>query len=330
MALTSTACHRGAAPFDRALDRAATEARAGNIDQARQSYREAFDAAKDHDQEIEARYRELLLIRSVETAAALIQLAHTYPDAARAPRCLLDAGRIYKRAGQTEAAQNAFYELLVRYPASASAGSGFQQILAELRRKDPSGHAERSFIAKNRAQLSARGEEVLFRDADALEQSDAGAAIFAYESLAQRYPLPEGRYADEALLRAARLRLSAGDAAGALAVTETIMAANEKSLMVGSYTRSGYAEAAFLRATILRDQMKDSGAAIRAFEQFPALFPKSRLRDDALHAAAELYLAEGRSEEACAAIRRLEQVDPGSRFRRVEATFCALEPRPSR
>lgn len=320
--LISTACHYRPSAFDQALAQANERTRQGDITGARESYQEATETATTSDEEVEARYRAILLGKDPSAARSLVELARAFPSATRAPRCLLDAGRIYRRSGHIDQAMSAFRELITSYPSSASASSGLREILNELRKQDPSGEAERSFIAENRERLVALREELDFRAALALEESDVKAAILAYEDLARSHPLPEGRYTDEALLRAAKLRLSKGDAAGALAVTDAVMRANEKSLMVGSYTRSSYAEAAYLRATILRDHQKDRNAAAKAFERFPSQFPRSRLRDDALHAAAEIYRAEGRRTEACVLIRRLAEVDPDSRFRRSEGEYC--------
>lgn len=319
IALFCVACHRGASPYDQALARAAEHARRGELEDAQQDYKNAHDLGRDQDERVEALYRALSLKKD---AKGLIRLARNHPSATRAPRCLLDAGRIYQRAGQTEQALAAFRELVLSYPQSASAPSGLREILRELLSQDPSGGASLAFLAQNRTHLGPLDEEVRYREAALLESSDPDAAILAYEELARRYPLPEGVFADEALLRAATLRRARGDIDGALLVLMEMKKANEKALMVGSYTRSSYADAAYLYATVLRDDKRDLGAAARAFEAFPSEFPKSRLRDDAIEAAARVYLMLGEGARACATIRSLADVDPESRYRKKEPEFC--------
>lgn len=322
IALSCFACHHKPSPFDQALARAADQARRGEISSARESYQKAHALGRDQDERVEALYRGLSLSKD---ASGLFRLARENPSAERAPRCLLDAGRIYRRAGRAEEALSVFRELLSSYPESASAASGLRELLRELLRRDPSGASSLAFIAKNRVRLSALDEELRYREAALLETSEPEAAIFAYEELARRYPLPEGVFADEALLRAAKLRRARGDIEGALLVLTEIEKANERSLMVGSYTRSSYAEAAYLRATILRDDKRDLRAAARAFEAYPDAFPKSRLRDDAIAAAAKIYLTLGDGARACACIHRLAEVDPKSRHRREEPLFCGRD-----
>lgn len=320
--LLLTGCHHRPSAFDQALAQAAEEKQHGQIDAARAHYRQARELARNRDQQMEASYRELLLLPDAEAAPRLRDLARSDPRAARAPRCLLDAGRIYRRQALLEPAISAWTELLRSYPSSASAPSALRGVLGILRAQDATGRAERAFIAKQKRHPGALEEELLFRDAEAIALTDASQAIVAYENVARRFPIPEGRFSDEALLRSAQLRLSGGDPQGALEITREIMRANEKSLMVGSYTRSAYAEASYLHAQILRDHGEDPLSAARAFERFPSQFPHSRLRDDALHSAAELYLSVGRPADACAAVRSLETVDPGSRFLRSKERYC--------
>ncbi|MGC4092106.1 MAG: tetratricopeptide repeat protein [Polyangiaceae bacterium] len=213
---------------------------------------------------------------------------------------------------------------IVRFPNSGLARTAAARYLA--REEARSGPTE-ALLATERLLADVRGSELeetlgYFRAKrlEQLERSDA--ARSAYLELATRFPYPFGAFWDEALLAAARLDLAAGRPREALQSLERLLRERESSHLNGSYERVGYAEARFLRARILRDELGDARAARSEFRRVWNDHPTSRLRDDALFEEALTALASGDASAACAPAKLLTANEHESRFAGCASELC--------
>jgi hypothetical protein len=154
---------------------------------------------------------------------------------------------------------------------------------------------------------------------DALGESTR--AREAYLRVADRFPYPHGAYWDDALFHASECELRLGNAAGAIALLERMLAAREASHLSGSYERPRFADAAYRVAELYRDREHDSAAARRAFRGVFVDYPFSTLRDDALWQ--EALLARAASEgAACAPLGLLVAQLPDSRYAPCAHEIC--------
>lgn len=320
----ASSCRRDPSPFRTAMNAAEMARREGDFEGERERFAEAARLAKKPKDAAEARYRSAaswLRQGEYEKAAALLEaFGREHPRSPRAGRAWLDAGRAWEKAGRTEPALRAYLQVFDSYADSGSAGSAADRIVAIKSKRDGIARHElyRELLSRNDSR--ALDEILRYRYASALEDVSPRDALLAYEDVARNHPLPKGSYSDEALLRAAILRRTAGDTTGALATLDLLLEQGGKAAFVGSYTRTAYVEALMLRGRILRDDLKQTKEARQAFVSLPKRFPHSRLVDDALWENIITLRAEGR--DACAALEQLRKQAPGSRYLRCESYLC--------
>lgn len=136
-------------------------------------------------------------------------------------------------------------------------------------------------------------------------------ALRVYKKQTQEYPYPYGQFWDESLLRQAVLLLRKGDGAQASALLQEMLSHREQSTIVGSYDRH-YGHATLLLAYALLDS--DWERAYGLLHTFPAHYPDSRDRDDALWAAIVLAGVHADQARACESVATLAAQVPDSRY----------------
>lgn len=322
LACCSVACGGGKSEYQLALDRGAAAERAGQEDEAHAALTEAAERASSDAQRDEAFYRRALLGRRgeapLQTVERLRAFAREHPRADRAPRALLDAARILEREGKPDEARDTYDEVVTKYPRSSGALSAAERVAA-LTPGDTSA-AWQKLVERNRERELDAG--LRYHWALSLEEADPRTALRQHEEVARRDPLPMGRFSDEALLHAARLRRRLGDIEGALQTLEALLASRGHSMMVGSYERSSFAEARFLEAEILRDDARRISEAESTFLRLANDHPTSRWSDDALFQAATIAHHEQRASAACKWMKRLSSEHAESVLRVCEPLFC--------
>ena len=322
------ACGGGKSEYHLALDRGAAAERAGRDDEARAALDDAAERASSDAQRDEALYRSALVGRRgeapLETVERLRTFARERPRADRAPRALLDAARILEREGKNEEARGVYDEVVTKYPQSSGALSAAERVVV-LTPGSPSA-AWQKLVERNRERELDAG--LRYHWALSLEEAEPRAALREHEEVVRRDPLPMGRFSDEALLHAARLRRRLGDIDGALQTLEALSSSRGHSMMVGSYERSSFAEARFLEAEILRDDAHRISEAESAFLRLANDHPTSRLGDDALFQAATIAHHEGRASAACRWMKRLSSEHADSVLRVCEPLFCEADAAP--
>jgi len=323
-------CGGNSSRYDLAMKRAENARTRGYPDEVRDQYEQAAELAKNDEDRAEALYRAATVRGAPGGRQTQIerlrQVRTQYPKTSRAARAQLDLARLLEKENQKTEAAEAYQDLIVSYPQSILASRALDALL-QLWKDD--GQAPSAMLAQLSAfeNLGAGSlrELTLYRAACLEKTIDTGRAVERFEELAKEYPLPKGRYTDEALLESARLRLTLGDIDGSEALLKILAEAPARSLMVGSYERTSYAEAAFLRARIANEIRADRASAEQLFRSFPSSFPNSRLRDDAQFELVRLLSTNPQRQQACAALRELESIDPGSRFLRCLPVYCGAK-----
>lgn len=296
-----------------------------NFVEERAHFKNAQKEANNERDAVEARYRHAhtwFREGNLEQGIAELEaLAKQHPQSERAARSWLDAGRARERLDQPEGALLDYRRVLEAYPNSSCAEEAAARSVAI--RVPPSDSRGRSqawqlLVAAHRG---TELEEVLrFRHAQSLETDAVVEAIVAYEELAKRFPLPTGRYADEALLRSATLRLEERDFQGAIATLKLLADYGGDAAFVGSYRRPAYAQALLLLGRIQRDELQLPEESRATFDELVLRFPDSRLVDDALWELVLTDYFEGK--EACPSFRRLQEKAKFSRYARCGALVC--------
>ncbi len=321
-------CHRSPTPYRTAMRAAESARREENYEEERQAFEDAAQLANESDDADEARYRRAESFSRegrFETAAKELEsFAREYPTSHRAARAWLDAGRNWERANEPRKAHDAFAVLVERYPESGGALSAATRIV-ELRtqlHQSSRSNEWRRLLEHNRNRELDQG--LRYRYAQALEEVSIQQSLLSYEDVAKKHPLPAGTYTDEALLRAAELRLQLGDAAGAIETLELLSKQGGPAAIVGSYTRTAYVKAVFLQGMIQRDQLNRPVDAVRTFRSLKEKYPNSRLVDDALWEVVRTERLMG--ESGCESMDELVSTRPESRFVRCRELVCSRKP----
>lgn len=201
-------------------------------------------------------------------------------------------------------ARAAFVKLLRSHDASAL------DWLARTRSKVAGSDLEQRFAYEHAKRLEANG--------------NVDAARSEYLALADRWPYPKGVHFDEALMHAAKLTLSGGDARGAIRLYERLLAQRESAHVMGSYEKTAYAQAALEIATIQERTLGDRAAARAAYHRVYRDFTTSPDRDDALWKESALWQRDGNESERCATLRTLVGDFPDSRYVPCASAACSI------
>ncbi|HPA83054.1 MAG TPA: tetratricopeptide repeat protein, partial [Thermoanaerobaculales bacterium] len=264
----------------------------------------AASAAPGRRDADKARYRAAASLaragRGPDAAGLFDELAAD-PDGERAARAAFERAELELDAGHAEAGAALRDRALRAFPDSGVARRALGRQLGW--------HVERGGAPAALAYLNALAVELGGSElAEAIAYQRAvhlalagsrEAALAAFLEVARRFPYPVGVYWDDALFRAAELEVELGRPRQALTHLERMLAEREARPIAGSLERPRFGPARFLIAEILRDELGDPAGARREFLRLVDEHPTSRLRDDALWAAATLGVSLGDREGAC-------------------------------
>lgn len=316
-------------------DRAAS---AGRHREAAEAYDRAAREAERPRDRAEAEYRAaMLLARLGERDAALARLdrvAASSPDFERGARAAYEAAMIRGEDDATrDVAAEALTTLIQTRPATGPARLAVTRLLRGDDARDPSLAAS---LARIDALLASPGvvatalHETL-RAERAKRLAEAGRAvdaIAAWRALFADVPYPQNSRWDDGHMALAALLRGRGDARGALAALDEMLAVRDPGCTGGSCDAPLFQEGAMLRGEILRDDVGDLAAAARAYREVYERFPSSRVRDDALQAEA-LVLDRARDSRACDVWAQLAAEFPCTRRGREgrrRAAACGRSP----
>jgi len=274
----------------------------------------------------EARYRAALsFVHAGDTARADALLAELGAGRGeRAARASFDRARLTARS-DPERGDTLRLAAVRKHPSSGLAAEAAREHLAFVEERQGAGPA----VAACRALHAELGttelaEALSYECARRTEAAgDLPRARDAYLATAAQHPYPEGAYWDDALTGAARCEERLGRPARAVELLERLLAERERSVAVGSYERSRYAQARFHIAELYRDALGDPARARREFRRVFDEHQTSLLRDDALFNEASLAQREGDAKAACEAVRLLQHDLPDSRYVGCGPLLCA-------
>jgi tetratricopeptide (TPR) repeat protein len=241
-------------------------------------------------------------------------------------RALYRAAEVAARLGRVDEGLRLAWRAVREYPATVAGKDAVRLITARRRER---GETDRLYAELGAAAASLAKTDVadtlLLALGDVAEQDrhDPDDAVRIWDRLAARYPASSLR--DDALWRAAQARRGRGDPHGAIARLRVITNQRRVALLMGSFISEWLDDALLLIGRIYRDDLKDPRHAINAFEDLRDNFTASPLRDDAQLEIARTWLGTGDRQRACAALARLAQDFPQSRFNRREARTLAAE-----
>jgi tetratricopeptide (TPR) repeat protein len=309
-----------------ALAAAEAHQHAGRYQEAAADYKAAADAAERRVDRDEALYRQSRVLarldRHAEAIAICDGLASADPPARRTLRARLDASRYRLLTGEVERAERDLLALVLAHPDTGPGKSALRVLLSRHVDGAESPDAALAWVRDlaTKAGDSATRESLMNVEAEQLLALGKRAeAVQMLEAQVERFPYPKGHRWDDALFRLADLALEGGDPKRAIAYLERMIAVRESSIVVGSYTRPLFPKAALRIARIYRDDLKDTGAALKAYARVRSEYGSSTVADDALEEEAELRLASGERDKACSLWREVvEQHDVGSARRRAE------------
>jgi len=322
------ACAAGSSAYESSLARADAKAREREPEQAARLYQEASRATKKPDQAAEALYREASMWKrqgQLERArGCLEQLAAQHSASSRGPRIWLDLGGLREDAGDAEGARAAYRQVL----SYGDSGLGPRAADALVALSPGSRASAYRALVVDRPRAPDLDAFLRLRLARAeLEEGNRAGALDTCESLVHDHPLPRGVYTDDALLLAASLRRTLGDPDGALVTIAALLAAQEKSAIVGSYERSAFAEGRWLAADIHQLDRADAHGAVQVLDDLVRLDGTSRLRDDALFRMAWLMRHElGDDDAACREADRIDALEPPSALSACLSVVCSRRP----
>jgi tetratricopeptide (TPR) repeat protein len=174
-----------------------------------------------------------------------------------------------------------------------------------------------------------RAEEVAYETAARLEiLGRLEEARDAFVRTAARWPYPIGALWDDALYRAAEIEERLGRPEAALFDLDAMLSQQEVSLLIGSYTRPRYPEAAMFAGRICRDDLHDAERARKRFHAAYANFPSWGMRDEALWLEADLSKTAGHLVEECGTLDKLAREFPDSRYLPCAMARCPAIRRP--
>lgn len=308
-------------------DLAAAEAaeRAGNEDQALAAYVRAQTSCTQvklpHQRrracaDAHLQRAELLeeLGRTREAAEAYVAAPEALEyDPTWSAKALYRAGRLYLALGEEVRGYQLLWKAVTDYPDVAYAVDALRVVFNDGRRRNP----RQLFDVLGELVEPLAGNDVadnVLFDLAVLAEED-----FEQPAIARQYldviinDYRDGGLFDESCWHAARLSRAVGDPRGAVTRLQKLLATREVAVGAGSYFSVWLDDAQLELGRVLRDDLRDYPAAVRAFETVPAHYPVSILRDDALWELAVAWHAAGNVPRACATLTALERDWPDSK-----------------
>jgi TolA-binding protein len=290
-----------------------------SYDRAMQSC-EKIDNRRRRRQSCAAAYlqrAELLvtLDRSAEAIAAYHEaehsLKHITPAAAQA---CYSAALLYLKSDDLENAYRYLWRTITNYPNEAFAADALKRILRDGKVRAPE-QLHKELVGLNKVLVESLIADNILHALANLEEhqlSDPASALKRYDTLVKRYP-SSGLF-DDSLWHGARLSRQLGDPKGAVKRLRTLVATREVAFGAGSYFSVWLDNGQLELGIILRDDLKDYKAAIKAFATLPSDYPASILRDDALYERALTKGRAGLKEGACKDLAKLNKKYPESKY----------------
>jgi tetratricopeptide (TPR) repeat protein len=307
---------------------------AGRLREAAEAYDRAARAAERLRDRAEADYRAgrvLARLGAREQALAHFdRVAASSPDFERGARAAYEAAVLRWGDPATREEGLAALEAIVRN--RTMTGPARRAVTALLRHDDtvdPTGITALqridALLAVERVRASSLYETLLAERAHRLEQAGRDdEAVAVWRGLFETVPYPQNSHWDDGHMALARLLRRRGDARGALAALDAMLAPRDPACSGGSCDAPYFQEGAMLRGEILRDDLRDPIGAARAFRQVYEWFPTSRVRDDALEAEARV-LEQAGDARSCAVWIELAETFPCTRrgrAARARASAC--------
>lgn len=299
----------------------------GRDQEAAAEFERAARAADRRVDEDEANYRQA---RHLEDAgdwrgalSLLDALAAREPHSRRTARATFDAATIrLEQEHEVDVAITGLERIIFEYSDEGPASRALT-VLIRVRGLDMA-RLETIYSQVGQTML---GDDVLNHIAHMhRDQEDSDRERAALERIVQNHPYPQGHRWDEAILRLAELDVAEGQPAAAIARLEEMLERAEGTSLIGSYTLPTFPEARMRISRLRRDQ-QELEAASSSYEQLGDDFPDSRLRDDALYEAGDMWLEAGQTERACAFFERvLEVVEVGHARRHAEGRLQSVCP----
>jgi tetratricopeptide (TPR) repeat protein len=238
-------------------------------------------------------------------------LVHSVPAAAQA---CYDAGLLYLEIGEIESAYRYLWRTITNYPNEAFAADALKRILRDGRKRAPE-ELRRELLSLGKALSDTKVADNLLHALAELEENEFQApdkALERYDLIVDRYP-KSGLF-DDSLWHSARLSRQLGDSKGAVKRLRKLVGTREVALGAGSYFSVWLDDGQLELGIILRDDLKDYKAAIKAFSALPSDYPASILRDDALYERALTKARAGQKDGACKDLAKLNKKYPDSKY----------------
>ncbi|MBA3462826.1 MAG: tetratricopeptide repeat protein [Deltaproteobacteria bacterium] len=237
-------------------------------------------------------------------------------DTATSAIAVLRAGEMQLRAGDIVPAWTSLWRVITDWPDEGPAGDALRTLLRDGRVRDARALADQ--MANMLTALAETGvaDNLVWSLADLTERELANPA--AARSLYDRIPTdyPKSGLRDDSRWHGARISRAIGDPQGAVTRLRGLLRTREVAIGAGSYFSIWLDDAQLELGRVLRDDLRDLPAAIKAFERLPKDYPASILRDDALFELAMTQHAAGNQERACAAFDKLKKDSPDSKYAR--------------
>lgn len=320
----------------RDLQEAERHERAGRSEEALASYRAAQASCLKVDDARQRRdacaaahlqFAELLVSekRLAEAARAYHQAEASVSTRPAAAQACYDAALVYLQLDNDREAYRYLWRTVTHYPEQAFAADALKHLLQDGRERAPAELRTQLATLLQKLGKTKIADNLLVALAE-LEEDEFEApekALAYYDQVHERFP--ESGFFDDSLWHGARISRDLGDAPGAVKRLRKLLATREVAFGAGSYFSVWLDDAQLLLGIILRDDLKDQEAALRAFSRLPEDYPASLYRDDALfeHAVTNARLA--RTAPACKDLSRLKRTFPDSKYELEKAPKMRIE-----
>lgn len=316
--------------YKRSLASAERAYSAGRYEKAAQAWLRAAQHATNRRDRDEAEFRAASSFERLGQAHTALQMYRALlkrsPGGERAARARYQMALVQRQLGHSSRYAQGLLEVIYRYPDSGLAGPALDAYISWLDQHQGERRVLEALKDFHRRHTQGKlAERSAYRLAQQLERTGAlEEALATYVETAERFLYPNGAYRDDCLYRAALLERRLGRKWRAISHLNVLLGDRERASLQGSYERSRYAQAQFLKAEIYRDDLNDAQRARRAFHKVFVNFETSLLRDDALWNEAQIASRTGDVQGACNALRLLGQTLPDSRYAACSYVMCPV------